>query len=555
MPSRRRSLRLAAAVIAASAFVVGCPPGGGGGGGEPLTPQAAAGERLFLETRFAQFYFANSGGDVNAALAQGDPTVAVTVTRGAPLAGPFAGESMNCRVCRLLAEHRNAPGGGVRTYADFARRSPIPAREDGRTMTPRNSPALVDASLSREAPFLLHFDAEFATAEDLVVGTYTGRNFGWLAEERGDAVAHIARVIREDDGLGALAGQYGGIPYADLFAGLGDPEFALPAAFQTDVDVATDEEVVDAAARLVAAYMDSLVFHQDGTGRFDGSPYDVFLAKNGLPRAPGFGETDIAYSRRLRGLVGALPGPVFVTPADGTLTLHDQPFVFGPRELQGLRVFLAEPRPGGGAPGGAGNCLACHAAPTFSDFRLHNIGTAQAEYDALHGDGAFAALDVPTLAERNADPDLYLAPSAAHPRAEGIFRAVPSAADPSLTDLGLWNVFANPAIPGPQAALRQLLCAETGLPPAQCTDAALLPRAVARFKTPGLRDLGQSAPYFHTGQANALDDVVDHYRRFSQLARQGMVPNAAPELGGVDLQPGDIGPLVAFLRSLNEDYE
>src|SRR6185295_2462969 len=106
--------------------------------------KVAIGERLFLETRFSQYFFAHCGGDVNAVLREGDPVVTRTATEQGSLAGPFAGFAINCRACHLVNEHF-AAGHGNRAYADFARRSPIPAREDGRTVTPRNSPAMVNA--------------------------------------------------------------------------------------------------------------------------------------------------------------------------------------------------------------------------------------------------------------------------------------------------------------------------------------------------------------------------------------------------------------------------
>ena len=94
---------------------------------------------------------------------------------------PFAGKSMNCRACHLVDESPDPGTTGTRTYADFARPQPDPAdRGDGRTHTPRNSPPLVNASLARDGDFFLHYDGEFPSAEDLVVGTFTGRNFGWL---------------------------------------------------------------------------------------------------------------------------------------------------------------------------------------------------------------------------------------------------------------------------------------------------------------------------------------------------------------------------------------
>ncbi len=181
-------------------------------------PEVALGERLFKETRFAQFFAEHSGGDVNRALLQGDPMVAETITLEDPFPGPFAGESMNCAACHLVDQHVETPGGGIRTYADFARRSPVPERQDGRQVTVRNSPPLVDASLQRPAGLLLHQDGEFTTTRRLVEETLTGRNYGWLVTERQMAIQHITNVIRQDDGSGALAEEFGGA-YPRVLAG------------------------------------------------------------------------------------------------------------------------------------------------------------------------------------------------------------------------------------------------------------------------------------------------------------------------------------------------
>ncbi len=479
----------------------------------------------------------------------------LTQTTRAPLPGPFQGQSMNCRACHLVDEQADFRGGGVRSYADFARRSPVPEREDGRVTALRNSPALVDATLVRSGPFLLHFDGEFASVADLVKGTLTGRNFGWLADESPTAVAHIAAVVRGDDGRGALAADFGALPYPVLLSGT-DPsipdKLRLPPAFRIDAGDASDEQILDAVADLIGAYVESLVFARDTNGELDGSPYDRFLRKNGLPRRPETGESDLAYSRRLRAQIEALSRPRYVDLDDGAFELHAQEFIFGPRELQGLRIFFAEQE---NAAGGVGNCIACHAAPNFTDFSLHNTGAAQDEYDAVHGPGTFAAVAVPGLEERNDAPEVYLPPSPSHPDAVGIFAGVPTADAPGRTDLGMWNVFANPALPAPQSELEALLCERSGLPPAQCDDAQLLPAAIALFKTPGLRSLGQSAPYLHTGREDTLEDVIDFYIRESALARAGAVRNAAPELSGIALTADDVEPLAAFLRALNEDYD
>lgn len=65
------------------------------------------------------------------------------------------------------------------------------------------------------AVFVLALVAGCASDEqgDLVEGTMTGRNFGWLPDEHATALAHIADVIRNDDGRDALAAEFGAFPY------------------------------------------------------------------------------------------------------------------------------------------------------------------------------------------------------------------------------------------------------------------------------------------------------------------------------------------------------
>jgi len=596
------------------------------------------GERLFLETRFSEYFFTNSGGNANFKLTQGDPVVNTTVTINSNLPGPFAGQAMNCRACHMVEEHENF---GNRTYADFARRSPIPANGDGRTQTPRNAIELVDSLLPHSTPLFLHYDGQFATAQDLIIGTLTGRNFGWKPSEYATAVAHIASIIRNDSGGGALAIQYGSWPYWQAFAGgeeIQSQYQILPAYRLSDVTVTniaaanyvSDEQIVQDVAALIQAYLETLVFSQDASGQFNGSPYDVFLIKNGLPRQPAGNETPLQYSQRLLQLIVNLPNPQFVTdPADGHFETHDQTFQFGPTELAGLKIFFAVPQKpaSAGIQGATGNCVACHTPPAFTDFLFHDTGAAQEEYDAIHGTGSFMTLAIPELSERQTNYDAYLEPTTNHPNATGMFITPPTLAQPGQVDLGLWNVFANPDIPVPQAGLRQILpllvpapapqisgvtmtgtnlivtgtggapgwtyyvSSSTSLAPpstnwniistntfdseggfnftspilasaqgfywvsvAPPSPALVLPRMIALFKTPNLRDLGSSDPYLHTGRMDTLEDVISFYQSFSTLARAGAVRNAAPELSRISLDNAAVLPLAAYLRSLNEDY-
>jgi cytochrome c peroxidase len=579
-------------------------------------PENTVGERLFLETRFAQYFASHFDGNVNHPLSQGDPTVNFVQTTSGKILGPFAGKSVNCRSCHFVDDVKD---GGNRTYADFARRSPVPDRGDGQVTAARNALNMVDSSIPRSLGLLLHGDGEFSSLPALVDSTLTGRNFGWFPQEYDQAEDHIARVIREDDGTGDLARDYGSLSYAKLFLGTSPDipaELRLPSQYRIDVSVSTDEEVLGAVKRLISAYVSSLVFSRNVDGVHDGSPYDKFLETNNLPSARLPNEAEAAYSRRLFEAVSQLQNPLYVTVGDGAFETHDQKYAFGPLELQGLKLFLREsgdasayriekrapfllaagfPALGfvflglvsirnrrygllgmaiagalscgliacGQAGSGstpqipvveakhAGNCATCHVPPNFTDFGMHNTGASQEEYDAVHGDGAFSELAVPGYAERQLYSDDYLPPTPAHPLASGRFRSPASASDSRLADLGLWNVYANPAFPEPQSLLQNLMCDQGSA----CDPNQVLPLTIGRFKTPTLRDLGHSQPYLHTGRMDSIEKVMDFYRHVAVLAQAGKLRNADPAIAGVSIDSNDAAALAAFLRALNEDYD
>jgi cytochrome c peroxidase len=134
--------------------------------------------------------------------------------------------------------------------------------------------------------------------------------------------------------------------------------------------------------------------------------------------------------------------------------------------------------------------------------------------------------------------------------------------NPQLTDLGVWNIFWNPDFLSPQLSIWQILCedAQNGhfgffQLLRSCQPDRLLPQAIALFKTPGLRDLGHSAPYSHAGIADTLEDVIRGYITNSDLARKGELRNGDHRLKNIALLEEDISPLTTFLKALNEDYE
>ncbi len=580
---------------------------------EPDPAEVTIGERLFLETRFAQYFATHSNGNVNAPLEKGDPTVQQVETQTGTQPGPFAGQSMNCRSCHFVDEFT-----GNRTYADFANRSPIPDRGDGHATTSRNSLNMVDSFVARPIGILLHGDGEFGSEQSLVKSTFTGRNFGWRPTEYSQAVAQMAKVIREDNGSGALAQQYGGA-YSKILLGTASDipvDFRLPAAFRLDVTTATDEQIFEDVAKLVSAYLDSLAFARDEDDVHNGSPYDAFLEKNDLPTAPASTETDVQYSQRLLRAIRLMASPKYVTASDGAFQYHNQQFVFGPLELKGLKLFLQQSTPSESAAvthhglqylavilpcaglvgvglGGlrkrrfglasiclcsclglvmaacgtqssrssdgtaqaqeishVGNCVTCHTAPNFTDFSFHNTGATQDEYDAVHGNGAFAAMEIPGYTQRSQLYDAYLPANPTHPNASERFRSIPSSGDPGLADLGLWNIYANSDYPEPQKQLQRILCKVS-----TCDPEKTLPLAIGRFKTPTLRDLGQSGPYLHSGRMKTIEDVLTFYQKVSALSRKGTLRNSDTAIAGISIDNDDAAALAAFLHALNEDYD
>lgn len=177
---------------------------------------------------------------MNQILQKGDESVATTPTarQGLSFLGPFSGRSINCSSCHLVDQHLSTEHAGMRAYNDFARRSKIPLRsDDDLKETPRNSPSLVHSRLFHQRSGILHFDGEFSSMEELVKGTLTGRNYGWLSHEKEIAKRHIAKVIRNDDGSLQLF-DHMAVPYKEVLAGSAmiDGHQILPVEFQIDVN-------------------------------------------------------------------------------------------------------------------------------------------------------------------------------------------------------------------------------------------------------------------------------------------------------------------------------
>lgn len=112
------------------------------------------------------------------------------------------------------------------------------------------------------------------------------------------------------------------------------------------------------------------------------------------------------------------------------------------------------------------------------------------------------------------------------PRAVGFFR------------LGVSSLAEDPGASGTDDAGRPLFPAAPG------------DRAAGAFKAPGLRNVEFTGPYFHTGGAATLEQVLEFYARNGDIPDGG---NLGPGIGNIQLGQQDRAQLLEFLKALSDD--
>ena len=252
-------------------------------------PEVLLGDRLFFETRFAQYFFAHSNGDVNAPLKAGDPVVDQVLRPGrASLEGPFRGRSMSSGT----ATWAMTPFACSRKPNALTLTSPhaVPSRCEAMdslrqcATRPPWSTSVCRVRFHACSTLMRSLRAPRTSSSRRSLGATWAGNY-----ERAAAVAHIARVIREDRGthprhVKTLEDE--GIPYRVVMAG-NDPSLPeylkIPDEFRLDVQSASPAEILQAIARLIHAYMDSIRFGAEDTHREAGSPYDRFSSRTSCP--------------------------------------------------------------------------------------------------------------------------------------------------------------------------------------------------------------------------------------------------------------------------------
>ena len=390
----------------------------------------------------------------------------------------------SCLSCHLSDEDPQ----GTRAHADFFARSWVPWRAgDPRRDELRNSPTILDAALMPR----LHFDGEFDSLEGLVRGTLAGRPMGWLPGEEEQSFERVRGTILKDSGDGADSNS----SYHALFK----------AAYDVDTERLDKSQLIDLTVKAISDYLRTLKSTR-------ATPYDRFVKANGLDVGPNpnGSEDPKHFANRLLDKIATLERSRAIKLADD----------FDAAALKGLKVFLRTD-----GAGSRGNCVICHTPPLFTDLSFHNMGISQSEYDQVHGERSFAALEIPGV-------------SSARPSRR--YREIPSPKKPGCADLGYWNF-----VDVKNSSLRR----------AGESEDRFLQRMIATFKTPTLRDLAFTYPYMHTGGFTTVESALSELMRLSEMARAGHVREGDEELANIMIGEADAGPLVAFLMALNDDLK
>ena len=164
------------------------------------------------------------------------------------------------------------------------------------------------------------------------------------------------------------------------------------------------------------------------------------------------------------------------------------------QEISGLKLFV-----------GKGNCVSCHKGSNFSDWKFHSTGISQAGANL---------------------------PAEDRGRADG----VPAVVRDEFNCLSEWSDQPDKT----QCEVTELASRNSG--------AASEPNELGAFKTPTLRSVSLSAPYFHTGTLKTLEEVIGLYDRGGDPS--GFLGSVDENIRQLSLSDDEKLALVAFLRAL-----
>ncbi|MBW4620332.1 MAG: cytochrome C peroxidase [Cyanosarcina radialis HA8281-LM2] len=174
---------------------------------------------------------------------------------------------------------------------------------------------------------------------------------------------------------------------------------------------------------------------------------------------------------------------------------------------------------------GKAKCTACHEGPLFTDAAVDNVKEERLERMTM-GDGGQAIYDhgFYNIGVRPTGEDLGV-----------------GGKDPSGNPLSESRL-------AQQGKFDRLL----GEKPNISVDANERIAADGAFKTPILRNVELTAPYFHNGGQATLEQVVEFYNRGGDFHEQNLA-DLDPNIQNLNLNPLEEADLVAFMKALTDD--
>jgi cytochrome c peroxidase len=222
---------------------------------------------------------------------------------------------------------------------------------------------------------------------------------------------------------------------------------------------------------------------------------------------------------------------------EATLVSDDAPFdrfaegdpqALTSQQIEGWRLFNSK-----------GRCAACHSGPEFTNASISRSSTERIERMIF-------ASRPPSL-----DAFGFVNTTGRHVVYDNGFYNI--GVRPTHEDLGLGAVdpFGYPL--SEARVFYQHKLGELGLPmPSFPPDSLRSPSADGSFKTPTLRNVELTAPYFHNGGTLTLRQVIDFYNRGGDFKDQN-IADIPPDITELGLTAAEKDQLVAFMRALTDE--
>ncbi len=404
--------------------------------------------------------------------------------------------TVSCKSCHMVDEKLKEKG--MRGYTDFSKRTAIPYRNgdaEPLQFTHRRTQQLINiAGQNIGSSPVYHWDGEFDMK--------SSRSSLIKLIEKTFTSRNMGWRSGEEEKSSAMRLRY---ILEESYNAAGNSGEEKPSYIEqyskvfgltrNDFFKLSGEEILDLCNLAIAFYIENISSDIE-------SPFDIFLKENGI-------EDPLSADEKILEEFLSKKEFIFINKTVPVLKSEitvSRKVKFGKKELNGLRLFMNKEKT---------NCSSCHTPPSFTDNNFYNIGVSEFDYKDVHGNfpGKFYSAEnlVKTLS------------SVDKKSAAGKFQKYPQKNAAGDIDLG-----------------RALFSGE-------------IEGNIGAFRTPGLRNLKYSGPYFHSGRAETLHDAVLFHIEAASIRNE--LKFVSKKLGLVPLSDEEIKALIAFIGSLNDHYE